>query len=86
MKLQFCRRECGKIEWICEHGVGHSDDESKDTVHGCDGCCSKPEFKKEIWKQKLKYDMRLCKTVMKRHGYTVVFVKGKLSKKELTTW
>lgn len=29
-------------ELLCEHGVGH-----EKGVHGCDGCCSKPEFEKE---------------------------------------
>ena len=36
-----------RLEWICEHGIGHTiwacnDDEldiHSDYVHGCDGCC-----------------------------------------------
>lgn len=32
-------------EWICEHGVGHYDPTLvKNTVHGCDGCCSREDF------------------------------------------
>jgi hypothetical protein len=51
-------RDSGLIEWECEHGVGHPDDESireMDNIHGsgsegswgihgCDGCCSRPDF------------------------------------------
>jgi hypothetical protein len=25
----------GRMEWLCEHGVGHGQH-----IHGCDGCCS----------------------------------------------
>ena len=28
-------------EYLCEHGIGHDMG-----VHGCDGCCSDPSFKK----------------------------------------
>jgi len=32
----------GIIEWICEHGVGHTVWSPHDyNVHGCDGCCRK---------------------------------------------
>lgn len=29
------------IERVCDHGVGHPDpdDQNRDKVHGCDGCC-----------------------------------------------
>jgi hypothetical protein len=41
------QRADGRIEWICEHGVGHTievpkqfiEDESW-WVHTCDGCCA----------------------------------------------
>lgn len=44
-------REDGRIEWACEHGVGHTVghiDPKRESdkwmwVHGCDGCCSKWE-------------------------------------------
>ena len=55
----------GLTEWVCEHGVGHTDrahlgnlvrlalvtqgEEAANNVeaagvHGCDGCCSRPDF------------------------------------------
>ena len=35
----------GKVEYVCEHGVGHTDPRStKHTAHGCDGCCSRTDF------------------------------------------
>jgi hypothetical protein len=42
-------REDGRIEKVCEHGVGHPIGhlhkwESWMGVHGCDGCCSKAQF------------------------------------------
>jgi len=33
-----------KKELMCEHGVGHGG------IHGCDGCCADPSFKK-AWKK-----------------------------------
>jgi hypothetical protein len=34
-----------RCEWICEHGVGHYDPALvENTVHGCDGCCSRKDF------------------------------------------
>lgn len=43
-KLSF--RSDGRIEWICEHGIGHTIfSENNNFVHGCDGCCSKIKFK-----------------------------------------
>lgn len=35
----------GRIEWVCEHGVGHTIWAPKEQgdagyVHGCDGCCA----------------------------------------------
>jgi hypothetical protein len=32
-------REDGRIEYVCEHGVGHGNH-----VHGCDGCCRRKDF------------------------------------------
>jgi hypothetical protein len=37
-------REDGRVEWLCEHGVGHpvghlTHWKSWMSVHGCDGCC-----------------------------------------------
>ena len=31
----------GRLEWVCEHGIGHTvyAPEDLDLVHGCDGCC-----------------------------------------------
>jgi hypothetical protein len=36
-------RRDGRLEWICEHGVGHTvyEPKGKDYIHGCDGCCKK---------------------------------------------
>lgn len=39
MKWQKSIREDGRIEYICEHGVGHSND-----IHGCDSCCDRGDF------------------------------------------
>lgn len=32
----------GRIEWVCDHGVGHTVwyPKGSDAVHGCDGCCN----------------------------------------------
>jgi hypothetical protein len=40
---EFIRRLDGRIEWICEHGIGHTVcfPEGSDNVHGCDRCCNK---------------------------------------------
>ena len=40
---ELLKRIDGRIEWICEHGVGHTIwfPEGSDGVHGCDGCCHK---------------------------------------------
>lgn len=40
---EFCRREDGRIEWGCEHRIGHTVwyPEGSDGMHGCDGCCRK---------------------------------------------
>lgn len=37
----------GRGELLCPHGVGHGG------IHGCDGCCGSPSFKK-AWNRKLK--------------------------------
>lgn len=35
------RRMDGRIEWVCEHGVGHTvhATDKASYIHGCDGCC-----------------------------------------------
>ncbi len=36
------KRIDGRIEWICEHGVGHTIySPNGNYIHGCDGCCKK---------------------------------------------
>ena len=45
-KYNLNRRSDGRIEWVCEHGVGHTIQApasmgSAGLVHGCDGCCAK---------------------------------------------
>ena len=39
---QHWRDDRGIVERICPHGIGHPDpdDQTSDTVHGCDGCCN----------------------------------------------
>jgi len=55
MKWKRIVRASGLIEWQCEHGVGHPDensvvemgrktDDATWGVHGCDGCCSREDF------------------------------------------
>lgn len=46
MKKQLITRADGRVEWVCEHGVGHTINvplpfvtEQAWWVHGCDGCC-----------------------------------------------
>lgn len=38
------KREDGRIEWICKHGIGHTIDSPKkgkyEYAHHCDGCCA----------------------------------------------
>ena len=36
--IKFPRMD-GRLEYICEHEVGHGNH-----VHGCDGCCSRDDF------------------------------------------
>ena len=41
-------REDGRVERVCEHGVGHCIGHVREwkgwmSVHGCDGCCDKWE-------------------------------------------
>jgi uncharacterized protein with PQ loop repeat len=39
------QRMSGKYEeYSCPHGIGHSEK----GIHGCDGCCSHPSFKKKL--------------------------------------
>lgn len=42
-KEEFNFRMDGRVEWVCEHGVGHTIWHPKDldANHGCDGCCNK---------------------------------------------
>ena len=44
---EFLLREDGRIEWVCEHGIGHTVwyPRYSDNVHGCDGCCGKMKRK-----------------------------------------
>jgi len=47
------RADSGKMERVCEHGVGHPDPDDAAywerlgqgfrNIHGCDGCCRKPQ-------------------------------------------
>ena len=44
--MSFNWRADGRLEWVCEHGVGHTvhvpADKANESVmweHGCDGCC-----------------------------------------------
>ncbi len=46
--MSFNWRSDGRLEWLCEHGVGHTvhvpPDKASESVyweHGCDGCCQK---------------------------------------------
>ena len=45
MLEKYIRRADGRVEQICEHGVGHTVDDGKMAsymlIHGCDGCCAK---------------------------------------------
>lgn len=36
----------GTKEYSCPHGVGHGG------IHGCDGCCRHPSFRKKTRKEK----------------------------------
>lgn len=45
-KEELNQRADGRVEWVCEHGVGHTiyvpkkfEKENAWWVHGCDGCC-----------------------------------------------
>ena len=57
MKWEKNIRETGLVEWICECGIGHPDEESATIVakrfghnkktwliHGCCGHCSRKDF------------------------------------------
>ena len=50
---KYVRREDGRLEQTCKHGIGHTvrvpaeyQNDSAWWVHGCDGCCTRPDFKK----------------------------------------
>ena len=54
MKWIKVKRMDGRIEYNCEHGVGHGVHN-----HGCDGCCSREDYPPTLslrkkWKQKLR--------------------------------
>jgi len=37
---EFGKRFDGRIEWYCEHGIGHTVwSPDNYMLHGCDGCC-----------------------------------------------
>ena len=39
---EFGYRDDGRIEWYCEHGIGHTVwSPDNNYIHGCDGCCRK---------------------------------------------
>lgn len=40
---EFQYRMDGRIEWVCEHGIGHTVwfPKGLDDRHTCDGCCDK---------------------------------------------
>lgn len=40
----------GRIEYICQHGVGHTIyyPKGSDGVHGCDGCCKNIKVIKNV--------------------------------------
>lgn len=53
----YQKREDGRIEWICKHGVGHTIDAPEKykkelgsywNVHGCCGCCGKKKHLNEV--------------------------------------
>lgn len=45
MRWTLVKREDGRYEIACEHGVGHSPCWwSQDGVHSCDGCCKHPDY------------------------------------------
>jgi hypothetical protein len=39
MKWVDAPRADGRMEWCCEHEVGHGNH-----VHGCDGCCERDDY------------------------------------------
>jgi len=52
-------RADGRIEWVCEHSVGHTIwfPKGSDSVHGCDGCCQNLKKQKG---QKQENDLKPC--------------------------
>ena len=52
MPSNIKQRADGRVEWVCDHGIGHTiavptnwprPDKGKPDyryIHGCDGCCS----------------------------------------------
>ena len=47
--MKWIRNDRGnKVEYICQHGIGHTDPDSVSesilTTHGCDGCCNRADF------------------------------------------
>ena len=44
---QLNLRADGRVEWICEHGVGHTIySRNNHYEHGCDGCCKNIKFER----------------------------------------
>ena len=39
MDWKPCPRADGRMEYLCEHGIGHGGH-----IHGCDGCCSRKDY------------------------------------------
>jgi hypothetical protein len=53
--LQY--RADGRLEWVCDHGIGHTIDVPEEYahintwwIHGCDGCCKGVREKYLRWK------------------------------------
>jgi len=55
-ELGLTIREDGRLEWQCDHGVGHpvghihKEHDNDANIHGCDGCCGREEFK-AVWEK-----------------------------------
>lgn len=79
---EISQREDGRLEWICEHGVGHTVwSARRDFVHGCDGCCDLKEKKPMITFKKAKNEAR-TRDMGKRFVLGIGEKKYHLSRKE----
>ncbi len=48
-KFTINLREDGRIDVVCEHGIGHTvKSEYNDLRYGCDRCCESAAFKKYV--------------------------------------